>query len=158
MRGIFREWKGLGFTAETDVTVREERLVIPVLAEFKRRVQGFVKDISATGKVLYVEPTQMLEMNNRLKELFAERRRERERILRMVTAELAPFEMDLQQWMRRLVRMDFALAKWDWCMREGAQRPKVSEGAQVSLRRAYHPVLRKELKAQKKKPSPCRWS
>jgi DNA mismatch repair protein MutS2 len=150
MRGIFREWKGLGFTAETDVTVREERLVIPVLAEFKRRVQGFVKDISATGKVLYVEPTQMLEMNNRLKELFAERRRERERILRIVTAELAPFEMDLQQWMRRLVRMDFALAKWDWCMREGAQRPKVSEGAQVSLRRAYHPVLRKELKAQKK--------
>ena len=150
MRGIFREWKGLGFTAETDVTVREERLVIPVLAEFKRRVQGFVKDISATGKVLYVEPTQMLEMNNRLKELFAERRRERERILRMVTAELEPFEMDLQQWMRRLVRMDFALAKWDWCIREGAQRPKVSDGAQVSLRRAHHPVLRKELKAQKK--------
>lgn len=150
MRGIFREWKGQGFTAETDVTVREERLVIPVLAEFKRRVQGFVKDISATGKVLYVEPTQMLEMNNRLKELFAERRRERERILRMVTAELAPFEVDLQQWMNRLVRMDFALAKWDWCAREGAHRPKVSEGAQVSLRRAYHPVLRKELKAQKK--------
>lgn len=72
MRGIFREWKSQGFTAETDVTVREERLVIPVLAEFKRRVQGFVKDISATGKILYVEPTQMLEMNNRLKELFAE--------------------------------------------------------------------------------------
>lgn len=46
--------------------------------------------------------------------------------------------------------MDFALAKWDWCAREGAHRPKVSEGAQVSLRRAYHPVLRKELKAQKK--------
>ena len=60
MRGIFREWKSQGFTAETDVTVREERLVIPVLAEFKRRVQGFVKDISATGKILYVEPTQML--------------------------------------------------------------------------------------------------
>ena len=77
MRGIFRDWKAQGFTAETDVTVREERLVIPVVAEFKRRVQGFVKDISATGKVLYVEPTQMLEMNNRLKELFAERRRER---------------------------------------------------------------------------------
>ena len=154
MRGIFREWKAQGFTAETDVTVREERLVIPVLSEYKRRVQGFVKDISATGKVLYVEPTQMLEMNNRLKELFAERRRERERILRLVTAELSPFQSDLQHLMDRLVRMDFSLAKFDWCMREGAQRPKVSEQPQIALRRGLHPVLRRELKTQKKEAIP----
>lgn len=154
MRGIFRDWKAQGFTAETDVTVREERLVIPVLSEFKRRVQGFVKDISATGKVLYVEPTQMLEMNNRLKELFAERRRERERILRQVTAELSPFKLDLETWMNRLVRIDFLLAKHDWCMREDAQRPKVSEQSQVVLRRGYHPVLRRELKAQKREAIP----
>jgi len=154
MRGIFRDWKSQGFTAETDVTVREERLVIPVLAEFKRRVQGFVKDISATGKVLYVEPTQMLEMNNRLKELFAERRRERERILRLVTAELSPYQFDLQVMMDRLVHMDFALAKFDWCAREGAERPKVSERPQITLRRGIHPVLRKELKTQKKEAIP----
>jgi len=154
MRGIFRDWKSQGFTAETDVTVREERLVIPVLAEFKRRVQGFVKDISATGKVLYVEPTQMLEMNNRLKELFAERRRERERILRLVTAELSPYQVDLQVMMDRLVHMDFALAKFDWCAREGAERPKVSERPQITLRRGIHPVLRKELKTQKKEAIP----
>ena len=154
MRGIFREWKSQGFTAETDVTVREERLVIPVMAEFKRRVQGFVKDISATGKVLYVEPTQMLEMNNRLKELFAERRRERERILRVVTADLSPFQVDLQAIMNRLVKMDFILAKYDWCAREGAQRPKVSERAQVTLRRGIHPVLRRELKSQKREAIP----
>ena len=154
MRGIFREWKSQGYTAETDVTVREERLVIPVLAEFKRRVQGFVKDISATGKVLYVEPTQMLEMNNRLKELFAERRRERERILRVVTAELSPYQSDLASMMSRLVQMDFALAKYDWCSREGAERPKVSERPQIALRRGVHPVLRRELSAQKKEAIP----
>lgn len=154
MRGIFREWKSQGYTAETDVTVREERLVIPVLAEFKRRVQGFVKDISATGKVLYVEPTQMLEMNNRLKELFAERRRERERILRLVTAELSPYQTDLASMMSRLVQMDFALAKYDWCLREGAERPKVSERPQIALRRGVHPVLRRELRAQKKEAIP----
>lgn len=154
MRGIFRDWKAQGFTAETDVTVREERLVIPVMAEFKRKVQGFVKDISATGKVLYVEPTQMLEMNNRLKELFAERRRERERILRLVTAELAPFRGDMLAMMQRLVEVDFALAKWDWCMSEGAQRPKVSDAPQIVLRRGYHPVLRRELKLQKREAVP----
>ena len=67
-KSIFREWKQAGYTAETDVTVREERLVIPIIAEFKRKVQGFVKDISATGKILYVEPTAILEMYNLLKE------------------------------------------------------------------------------------------
>ena len=154
MRGIFREWKNQGFTAETDVTVREERLVIPVMAEFKRRVQGFVKDISATGKVLYVEPTQMLEMNNRLKELFAERRRERERILRLITAELAPHQTSMSEMMARLVQMDFALAKWDWCVAEKAERPKVGAEPQLVLRRAFHPVLRKELKLQKKEAIP----
>ncbi len=154
MRGIFRDWKAQGFTAETDVTVREERLVIPVVAEFKRRVQGFVKDISATGKVLYVEPTQMLEMNNRLKELFAERRRERERILRLITAELYPHQMALEHMMQRLVSVDFALAKWDWCMSEKAERPKVSPEPQMTLRRAFHPVLRRELKQQKKEAIP----
>ena len=154
MRGIFRDWKAQGFTAETDVTVREERLVIPVVAEFKRRVQGFVKDISATGKVLYVEPTQMLEMNNRLKELFAERRRERERILRLITAELYPHQTALEHMMQRLVSVDFALAKWDWCMSEKAERPKVSPEPQMTLRRAFHPVLRRELKQQKKEAIP----
>lgn len=154
MRGIFRDWKSQGFTAETDVTVREERLVIPVLAEFKRRVQGFVKDISATGKILYVEPTQMLEMNNRLKELFAEKRRERERILRQITAEMSPHQIALKEMMDRLVQLDFALAKWDWCLAEKAERPKLSSVPQVVLRRAYHPVLRRQLKQQKKEPVP----
>jgi DNA mismatch repair protein MutS2 len=154
MRGIFRDWKSQGFTAETDVTVREERLVIPVLAEFKRRVQGFVKDISATGKILYVEPTQMLEMNNRLKELFAEKRRERERILRQITAELSPHQSVLGEIMNRLIQMDFALAKWDWCNAEKAERPKVSSEPQVVLRRAYHPVLRRQLKQLKKEAIP----
>ncbi len=154
MRGIFRDWKSQGFTAETDVTVREERLVIPVLAEFKRRVQGFVKDISATGKILYVEPTQMLEMNNRLKELFAEKRRERERILRQITSELAPHQVVLGEIMDRLIQLDFALAKWDWCLSEKAERPKVSSEPQVVLRRAYHPVLRRQLRQLKKEAIP----
>lgn len=114
MRGIFRDWKALEYTAETDVTVREDRLVIPVLAEYKRIVKGFVKDISATGKIFFVEPTQMLEMNNRLKELAADRKRERERILRQITAVLAPHKTALQRTMHRLSETDFLLAKWSW--------------------------------------------
>ncbi|MDA1182421.1 MAG: hypothetical protein O3B82_02375, partial [Bacteroidetes bacterium] len=149
MRGIFRDWKALGYTAETEVTVREDRLVIPVLAEYKRIVKGFVKDISATGKIFFVEPTQMLEMNNRLKELAADRKRERERILRQITAVLAPHKTALQRTMHHLSETDFLLAKWSWCMQENAQRPKVSATPQINLLNAVHPILRKELKFRK---------
>ncbi len=158
MKGIFRDWKALGYTAETDITVREDRLVIPILAEYKRKVNGFVKDISATGKIFFVEPTQMLEMNNRLKELAADRKRERERILRQITAVLAPHKIALQRAMHRLSETDFLLAKWSWCMQENAQRPKVSASPQITLRNAVHPLLRKELKSRKSPVIPLNMS
>ena len=154
VRGVFKEWKALGYTAETDVSVREERLVIPVLAEHKRKVQGFVKDISATGKILYVEPAQALELNNRLKELYADLRRERERILRVLTAEVAPYETSLQSVMHGLCQVDAWISQCNWCLSNGAERPKVSDEARISLLNAVHPLLEKELATQKLKAVP----
>ncbi len=154
VRGVFKEWKALGYTAETDVSVREERLVIPVLAEHKRKVQGFVKDISATGKILYVEPAQALELNNRLKELYAELRRERERILRALTAEVSPFEIPLQQAMSSLCEVDAWIAQCNWCLSQGAERPKITDEPRISLLNAVHPILAKELQAKKQVPVP----
>ncbi|MFM1899266.1 MAG: hypothetical protein RL577_1506, partial [Bacteroidota bacterium] len=126
MRQLYRQYKELGYTAETEITVREERLVLPIIAEHKRKVKGFVKDISATGKVLYIEPGELLELNNHLKELFAERRRERDRILRSLTQALAPFKDDLLQAMQGLGEADFRRAKADWVNRQQAERPEIS--------------------------------
>lgn len=154
VRGVFREWKNLGYTAETDVSVREERLVIPVLAEFKRKVQGFVKDVSATGKILYVEPAQALELNNRLKELYAEQRRERERILKQLTSELSPYQAEFQAIMASLSVVDFWIAKCDWCAANAAERPKLSAEPTIHLVKAVHPVLKQELQQQKLSPVP----
>jgi len=153
-KSIFREWKQAGYTAETDVTVREERLVIPIIAEFKRKVQGFVKDISATGKILYVEPTAILEMNNLLKEMYAERRREREKILKKLTADLKPFHSDLNQLMMQMAMTDFIYAKQQICANYGANRPRYSETHTIVLKNAYHPVLKKELSKQNQKIVP----
>lgn len=153
-KSIFREWKQAGYTAETDVTVREERLVIPIIAEFKRKVQGFVKDISATGKILYVEPAAILEMNNLLKELYAERRREREKILKQISADLKPYHSDLSHLMNQMAMTDFIYAKQQICANYGANRPKYSENQRLTLKQAFHPVLKKELGKQNQKIVP----
>lgn len=155
---IFREWKALGFVADTDVTIREERLVIPVLAEYKRKVQGFVKDISATGKVLFVEPTAILEINNRLKELFAERRREREKILKQLTASLKPHHEGLENLMSAMAEADFVYAKQQVCSRIGAERPISQSNTELVLKQAFHPVLKQELGKQNKKIVPLNLS
>ena len=142
-KSIFKEWKALGFTADTEVTIREERLVIPVLAEFKRKVKGFVKDVSATGKVLFMEPSAIVELNNRLKELFAERRRERERILKQLSADIRPFAPLLLQWMKSLTQADFVFAKYQLCANYDAERPQAKQQNGLVLKMAFHPVLRR---------------
>ena len=151
---IFKEWKQLGYTADTEVTIREERLVIPVLAEFKRKVKGFVKDVSATGKVLFMEPSAIVELNNRLKEFFAERRRERERILKKLSADIRPFAPQLLQWMNALTQADYVYAKYQLCHRFDADRPREKSSNGLILKTAYHPVLKRELAKQNQKMIP----
>ena len=153
-KSIFREWKNAGYTAETDITVREERLVIPVIAEFKRTAQGFVKDISATGKILYVEPAAILELNNHLKEVYAERRREKEKLLKQLTAELKPYHSQLSNVMQQMALADFIYAKQQICNHYQAERPKHSESQTLVLKQAFHPILKKELGKQNLKIVP----
>ena len=149
MRQLYRQYKELGYTAETEITVREERLVLPIMAEHKRKVKGFVKDISATGKVLYIEPGELLELNNHLKELFAERRRERDRILRSLTKALAPYKGDLLQAMHGLGEADFRRAKADWVHRQSAERPELDPSNRgLKWIEAVHPGMRSELQRQ----------
>ncbi len=86
----FKQAKQEGWTAETELTVRNGRLVLPILAEHKRKIKGVVHDESNTGQVLYIEPVEIIEISNHLMELSLERRREIERILRQVTNDLRP--------------------------------------------------------------------
>ncbi|MCC7298984.1 MAG: Smr/MutS family protein [Bacteroidia bacterium] len=154
VHSIFKTWREAGYTAETDITVREERLVIPLLAEHKRKVQGFVKDISATGKIIYIEPLESLELNNRLTELVAERRRERERILRNTTLKLRPYKYALELTMQALAQLDLVRAKYDLSNKFKAQRPQVSESPVLHLKQAYNPLLWLKHKATKKEVIP----
>ncbi|MBL7812884.1 MAG: Smr/MutS family protein [Bacteroidetes bacterium] len=153
-RQIFRQLREAGYTAETDLTIREERLVIPVKAEHKRKLQGFVKDISATGQILYIEPVESLEMNNRLKELYAERRREREKILMQTTARLRPFSEDIHTSMKGLGELDFISARAALAIRLEAVRPKIEPDMILDLRNARNPLLWLQNEAEKKPTIP----
>ena len=142
VKQIFKQWRDAGYTADAELTVREERIVIPVKAECKRKVDGFVKDVSATGQVLFVEPVQSLELNNRLKELYAERRRERERILLKTTDTLRPYRDAVDAAMHSLVSMDILSAKMAYFGSIVAQRPVLTPHPVISLKRAINPLLK----------------
>ncbi|NBR16267.1 MAG: hypothetical protein EBU01_17055, partial [Crocinitomicaceae bacterium] len=98
--------------------------------------------------------TAILEMNNLLKEMYAERRREREKILKNLTADLKPFHSDLNQLMMQMAMTDFIYAKQQICANYGANRPRYSETHTIVLKNAYHPVLKKELSKQNQKIVP----
>lgn len=154
VRGIFRSWRDAGYTAETDITVREERLVIPVQAEHKRHVKGFVKDVSATGKVIYMEPMESLEMNNRLVELLAELRRERERILRLATAKLLPYKPNLEAVMQSLGHFDWIAARVRLHKQLGANRVQLQAKPGMDIKNAVNPLLWLKNKSEKKETVP----
>ena len=141
VRSIFRQWKDAGYTSETDITVRDERLVIPVQAEHKRHVKGFVKDVSATGKVVYIEPLESLELNNRLKELYFECRREKENILRTTTAKLKPYKITLTQMMESLTQFDWISARVSLFKKTNAERPKLQPKPYLEFKNGVNPLL-----------------
>jgi len=142
VKQIFKQWRDAGYTADAELTVREERIVIPVRAEHKRRVNGFVKDVSSTGQVLFVEPVESLELNNRLKELYADRRRERERILLRTTDTIRPYHDSIKSVMQSLLEMDLVSARLAYAVAIGAQRPVLRSEATILLKKAINPLLK----------------
>ena len=91
LSSILRQAKADGFVeSDATPTIREGRLVIPVSPAFKRKIGGIVHDESATGKTVYIEPQQVVDANNHIRELEGAERRERIRILTEVTNALRP--------------------------------------------------------------------
>src|SRR5690606_24653668 len=102
---------GQGWATEEQPTIRNGRMVIPVRAEARRKIQGFVQDTSATGQTVYVEPAAVLDLNNEVRELEAEERREVERLLLEVTARVRYHLDALREGMRALAQFDLLQAK-----------------------------------------------
>lgn len=122
-------------------TMREGRLVLPVPPAYKRKIGGIVHDESATGKTVFIEPQQVVEANNRIRELEGEERRERMRILMAITAEIRPQVPQILETETYLGEVDFLRAKALFAIDMHAIVPEISKKPIIDWREAYHPVL-----------------
>ncbi len=123
------------------LTMRNGRLVIPVAATNKRKISGFIHDESATGKTVYIEPTDVVEMNNEIKELEYAEQREIIRILTRFTDSIRPYLDDLGQAYSFLGYIDFLRAKALFAIRTGGIKPEVNDKQSFNWMQAIHPLM-----------------
>lgn len=135
-------------TRDVTPTVRDGRLVVPVPAMLKRRLDGIVHDESATGKTVFIEPAEVVEANNRLRELQAEERREIIRILVELADTLRPKADDMLATMNILGLFEFIRAKALVAVQFGGSMPTMDRKPHIEWYHAVHPVLAATLEAQ----------
>ena len=148
---IYRQASQNGHTPEdASITIRDGRLVIPVLTEYKKRIKGFIHDQSATGQTLFIEPAEALEMNNEVRELEYKERREIVKILTALTAQVRP-ELDaLDRAYKFLAVVDFIRAKARFSLKIDAYLPELVDKRMLVLNKAKHPLLKLSLEKQGK--------
>ena len=141
---------------DKDVTpaVRDGRLVIPVSPGVKRKISGIVHDESATGKTVFIEPTEVVEANNKVRELEAAERREIIRILTVFTDELRPHVNDILDSYEFLAQIDLIYAKTELAKLTKAFEPEVKAEPHLDWIHAIHPLLQLSLEKQGKKAIP----
>lgn len=130
-----------GFAADEQPTLRGGRFVLPIRAEAKRKIAGFVHDTSATGQTVYLEPASVLDLGNDLREREAAERREVERILRETTAAVRAHLPALRPSLRALVALDLLQAKARLALDLDAQPFEMEGGGAIRLVKAKHAAL-----------------
>ncbi|MBR6691627.1 MAG: Smr/MutS family protein [Bacteroidaceae bacterium] len=135
-------------------TMRDGRLVIPVAPALKRKMGGIVHDESASGKTVFIEPAEVVEANNRIRELEAEEKREIIAILSAFSAELRPQVPQLMKAYGFLGEMDFIRAKAELAVRMNAIKPSFVNSPMIDWGAAYHPLLEMSLRKHGRKMSP----
>lgn len=138
---VFKHAQAQGWTADGNLTIRDGRLSIPILAENKRKLKGLIHDESATGQTVYLEPEEVFHLNNKVRDLSFERRREVIRILTALTNELRPHVPLLLSYHSLLTKLDFVRAKALFAIDLQASMPILTKEASIDLVEARHPLL-----------------
>ncbi len=133
------------FLREDIITQREGRFVIPVKAENKRNVPGIIHGSSGTGATVFIEPSEIINLNNEITELHFEEKREIEKILRQLSAQLGQYTEEIRNNLNILSEIDFIQAKAKYAAETESSKP-VTGSNYVNLIKAYHPGLLKTKK------------
>ncbi len=126
---------------ENIITIRQDRYVVPVKAEHRGSVSGLVHDVSASGATYFIEPMQVVQLNNELRELQSKEEAEIQRILAELSALCAEFSGAIQADFERLAALDAIFARGKYADRLDAVSPVVTEDGGVYLKNARHPLL-----------------
>ncbi|MBL7126617.1 MAG: endonuclease MutS2 [Dehalococcoidales bacterium] len=149
LEAIIRSPRGRKIIQEPIITEREGRYVIPVRIELRGEIRGITHDVSNTGATVFVEPWSTMELGNTVRELINEERREVERILRQLSAQVGIYEVELSVSIQRVAELDLALAKARYARKVRACEPVLRDGSKnegmetavVKLVEARHPLL-----------------
>src|SRR5476651_360840 len=147
---IFKNATSNGWTADGSLTIRDGRLCIPLLAENKRKLKGFIHDESASGQTVYIEPEEVFALNNKIRDLEFERRREIIKILTTLTDDLRPYVPLLLSYHSLLTKLDFVRAKALFAIDIEAEMPVMVNQSGLNLINARHPLLYLNFKKEQK--------
>ena len=129
------------YLREPIITIRQGRYVVPVKSECKNDIPGLVHDVSATGATFFIEPMSAVNANNALRELELKEKKEIERILAELSAEVAGYREAITDDSRLLIRLDVIFAKAKLAYKMKAWPPQMNDQGKVELRNARHPLI-----------------
>lgn len=138
---VMARYKKNGWLTDSEESSRNGRRVLSIVAEQKRTINGVIHDISATGKTAFVEPDEVLHINNHIQQLEQDKRLEITRIMRQLTVFLRSYNSTLQQYAFILTQMDMHHAKALFALNYRAIKPEITSKPEINLVNASHPIL-----------------
>jgi len=138
---IYKNAQNNNWVADGSLTVRDGRICIPILAENKRKLKGFVHDESASGQTVYIEPEEVFNLNNLVRDLEFEKRREIIKILLELTDKIRPYVPNIYSYHNFLTKLDFVRAKALFAIEIEGEMPVLLQNQNLKLMNARHPLL-----------------
>ncbi|MFY0683339.1 MAG: endonuclease MutS2 [Balneola sp.] len=138
---LMRQANKDGMTSDEGATIRNGRMVIPIQAEFKRKIQGFIHDVSATGQTVYLEPVEALHLNNEIRQFEVEEQQEIERILRELTNHVRTNSDFINQNAKTLAQVDVIAAKAKVSIKLNSEIPIISPDFNLKLKQSFNTNL-----------------
>jgi len=136
-----KRYGGEGMLADTNESLRNGRRVLTVSAEYKRRIEGVIHDESATGKTVYIEPSEVMPINNAIFNLYTDRKKEIYKVLKDLCAQIRPYAEQLTIIESVLIRMDIIRAKSRVAATMDAVKPILVNKPHFGFKKAYNPLL-----------------
>lgn len=133
------------YIMEPIITVRNNRYVIPVKEEYRDKIKGFIHDTSASGSTLYIEPTSIFDLNNKINHIEIDEEMEIQKILQELSSSLFPYVSELKQTLEHIANIDLIFAKANFGKENDCIFPHLNNKKEFSFYKAKHPLIAKDM-------------